>query len=89
MLAPHLNSTSIGQIYMANQPVHQLDIIRWAMQLKRHPIRVQSMGMRQVHEDDREWPDNQTFSCQFDDGRMITVEHRNWLRRAAVGTTRI
>ena len=29
---------------MANQPVHQLDIIRWAMQLDKHPVKVQSMG---------------------------------------------
>ncbi len=70
---------------MANQPVHQLDIIRWAMQLDKHPVKVQSLGMREVHEDDREWPDNQTFACQFDDGRMITVEHRNWWTPAEAG----
>ena len=70
---------------MANQPVHQLDIIRWAMQLHKHPVKVQSMGMREVHEDDREWPDNQTFACQFDDGRMVTVEHRNWWTPAEAG----
>jgi len=70
---------------MANQPVHQLDIIRWAMQLDKHPVKVQSMGMREVHEDDREWPGNQTFACQFDDGRMITVEHRNWWTPAEAG----
>ena len=55
---------------MANQPVHQLDIIRWAMQLDTHPVKVQSMGGLLVHEDDREWPDNQTFACQFADGRI-------------------
>ena len=70
---------------VANQPVHQLDIIRWAMELDRHPVKVQSMGMRQVHDDDREWPDNQTLACQFDDGRMITVEHRNWWTPAEAG----
>jgi len=70
---------------MANQPVHQLDIIRWAMQLDQHPVKVQSLGMRQVHEDDRQWPDNQTLTCQFDDGRMITVEHRNWRTPAEAG----
>ena len=70
---------------MANQPVHQLDIIRWAMQLDKHPVKVQSMGMNCVHDDDREWPDNQNFSCQFEDGRMISVEHRNWWTPAEAG----
>ena len=70
---------------MANQPVHQLDIIRWAMQLDTHPVKVQSMGGLLVHEDDREWPDNQTFACQFADGRMITVEHRNWWTPSEAG----
>ena len=70
---------------MANQPVHQLDIIRWAMQLEKHPVKVQSMGMKMVHDDDREWPDNQTFSCQFDDGRIVSVEHRNWWTPAEAG----
>ena len=70
---------------MANQPVHQLDIIRWAMQLDEHPVKVQSLGMRLVHDDDREWPDNQTFACRFADGRMITVEHRNWWTPAEAG----
>ena len=63
---------------MANQPTHQLDIIRWAMKLEDHPVLAQSMGGCLVHDDDREWPDNQTFSCKFADDRMITVEHRNW-----------
>lgn len=70
---------------MANQPVHQLDIIRWAMQLEKHPVKVQSMGMKMVHDDDREWPDNQNFSCQFDDGRIVSVEHRNWWTPAEAG----
>jgi len=69
----------------ANQPVHQIDIIRWAMQIDRHPVRIQSLGMVGVHDDDREWPDNQTFACQFDDGRMITVEHRNWWTPSEAG----
>ena len=73
---PWLRDFSLGD--MANQPVHQLDIIRWAMGLEEHPVLVQSMGIQEVHDDDREWPDNQTFACKFADGRMVTVEHRNW-----------
>ena len=73
---------------MANQPVHQLDIIRWAMQLDEHPVQVSSMGGCLVHDDDRKtagWPDNQTLACQYGDGRMITVEHRNWYTPAESG----
>lgn len=70
---------------MANQPTHQLDILRWAMRLEEHPVQAQSMGGCMVHDDDREWPDNQTFACKFADGRMITVEHRNWRTPAECG----
>ncbi|MBN2295839.1 MAG: Gfo/Idh/MocA family oxidoreductase [Pirellulales bacterium] len=70
---------------MANQPTHQLDIIRWAMKLEEHPVQAQSMGGCLVHDDDREWPDNQTFTCKFADGRMISVEHRNWWTAAEGG----
>jgi predicted dehydrogenase len=70
---------------MANQAVHQLDIIRWAMKLDTHPTRVQSMGGCLVHDDDRQWPDNQTFSCQYADKRMVTFEHRNWYTNREAG----
>ncbi len=70
---------------MANQPTHQLDIIRWAMKLEEHPVQAQSMGACLVHDDDREWPDNQTFTCKFADDRMISVEHRNWWTSAEAG----
>jgi len=70
---------------LANQPVHQLDIIRWGMKLQRHPIRVQSMGGCLVHDDDRQWPDNQTFTCQFENNLMLTVEHRNWWTPSEAG----
>ena len=70
---------------MANQPVHQLDIIRWAMKLDTHPVKVQSMGGLLVHDDDRQWPDNQTFACQYADKRMVTFEHRNWYTNREAG----
>jgi len=38
-----------------------------------------------VHDDDRQWPDNQTLACQYADGRMITVEHRNWYTNREAG----
>jgi predicted dehydrogenase len=71
---------------MANQPTHQIDIIRWAMGIEDHPVMAQSMGETLVHtNDDREWPTNQTFSCKFADGRMINAEHRGWYTPAEAG----
>lgn len=71
---------------LANQPVHQLDIIRWAMKLDTHPIRVQSMGGCLVHDDDRQWPDNQTCTCQFEkNSALVEIEHRNWRTPAEAG----
>jgi predicted dehydrogenase len=71
---------------MANQLVHQIDLIRWAAGLDEHPVRVQSMGGHFVHDDDQECPNNQTFACQFARNNfLLEAEHRNWCTPSEAG----
>ncbi len=71
---------------MANQLVHQMDLIRWAAGLNEHPDRVQSMGGHFVHDDDHECPNNQTFACQFARNNfLLEAEHRNWCTPSEAG----
>lgn len=75
--------TSSGD--MANQLVHQLDIVRWGLDLKTHPVRIQSMGGHFLFNDDIETPNNQVFACQYADGTLVTAEHRSWITPQEAG----
>jgi predicted dehydrogenase len=70
---------------MANQAVHQLDIIRWGLGLDTHPVRIQSMGGHFVHDDDQETPNHQTFACQYENGALVQFEHRSWITPSEAG----
>ena len=62
-----------------NQGVHQLDIIRWALNLKSHPTRIQSMAAPLVPHDDTEIPKTQQFACEFGERKLLLqFECRNW-----------
>jgi predicted dehydrogenase len=65
---------------IANQTVHDLDIIRWGMNLDQLPVKVQSMGGRYFPtDDDADTPSTQTFSCQYANRNvLVTFEIRNW-----------
>jgi len=64
---------------VANQMVHQIDIVRWGLGLDTHPTRVQSLGGRYLADDDADTPNTQTFACQWE-GRnvLVTGEVRHW-----------
>ncbi len=62
-----------GNGEIGNQGVHQMDVIRWGMQLDEHPSRIQSMGGTYVHKGDQETPGVQTATFQYKD-RDILVD---------------
>ena len=71
---------------VGNQGVHQLDLVRWAMDLQTHPLKVQSMGGKYTHEDSGETPMVQNVCYQFA-GRKLIVEFavRNWYTNSEAG----
>ena len=73
--------SNFGSGDIANQTVHDMDIIRWGLGLDTHPTKVQSMGGRYVPaaDDDADTPNTQTFACQWQ-GRdlLVQFEIRHW-----------
>jgi len=66
---------------IANQTVHDIDIIRWGLGLDTHPTLVMSLGGRYVpaEDDDADTPNTQSLICQWE-GRnlLVTFEIRHW-----------
>lgn len=75
-----------GNGELGNQGVHQLDMMRWALDLDEHPSRVQSMGGMFVHKDDQETPNAQTVCYEYA-GRdlYLNFEIRPWISNAEAG----
>jgi predicted dehydrogenase len=75
-----------GNGEIGDQGVHQLDIIRWALDLDAHPTKVQSMGGNLVHKDDEDTPSNQVFACQYEGGNLLVqFETRQWYTNSEAG----
>jgi predicted dehydrogenase len=75
-----------GNGEIGNQGVHQMDVIRWGLQLDQHPNRVQSMGGSYVHKADQQTPTVQTATFQYP-GRDILVDFavRDWYTPCEAG----
>ena len=71
----------------ANQAVHEIDILRWGLGLKEHPVFVSTIGGQYVHEDDdRTSPTHIAIQYQFKDSKpMVTYEHRSWFTNGEAG----
>ena len=63
-----------GEVH--NNGTHEIDICRWALQAD-YPNRVTSSGGRYFFDDDWEFPDTNTVSFEYDDGKMITWEGKS------------
>lgn len=61
-----------GNGEIGNQGVHELDIIRWGLDLKDHPKRVVSFGGPYVHQDGQAAPQVQSTMFEFE-GRDVLV----------------
>jgi predicted dehydrogenase len=70
----------------ANQAIHELDIIRWGLQLDRHPRYVSSVGGKYVHQDDRTAPTHAAWHYRWDHPEpLVTYEHRSWYTNSEAG----
>ena len=74
-----LSNFASGDI--ANQAIHNIDIIRWGLGLDAHPNVMMSLGGRYTpaEDDDCDTPNTQSLICQWD-GRdiQVTFEVRHW-----------
>ena len=75
-----------GNGEIGDQGVHQLDIIRWALDLDTHPTKAQSMGGNFVRDDDEDTPSNQLFACLYENrDLMVQCETRQWYTNSEAG----
>jgi predicted dehydrogenase len=70
---------------IGNQGVHELDIIRWALDLNTHPTKVAAMGAR-IHQDAQEAPQVHAVMYEWE-GRneLVTFETRSGVINAEAG----
>jgi predicted dehydrogenase len=70
----------------ANQAVHELDIIRWGLGLDDHPTKIQALGGKYVHQDDRDSPTHVAWAYEFQGPKpLVTYEHRSWYTSSEAG----
>jgi predicted dehydrogenase len=70
----------------ANQMIHEMDILRWGLQLERHPTQVMAAGGNFVHDDDRSSPSHVAMTYQFGGQKpLVTCEHRSWYTNSEAG----
>jgi predicted dehydrogenase len=70
---------------VANQTVHDMDIMRWGLGLDTHPTTVMSLGGRYVpaEDDDADTPNTQSLMAEWADRNlMVTFEFRHWYTNA-------
>lgn len=64
-----------GTAEIGNQ-VHQLDIARWGMNQRTHPVKVHSAGGFYAWDSDQETPNLQTATFEYQDGTIMENETR-------------
>ncbi len=60
-----------------NNGTHWVDLIRWAMDLKGHPRKIQCMGDFYVWDSDQEIPNIQLGVFRYNDGRTVQLDVRS------------
>ena len=69
-----------------NQAVHEMDLLRYGLGLDTHPVHVNALGGKFVHEDDRTSPTHVAITYRFPGNKpMVTYEHRSWYTNSEAG----
>jgi predicted dehydrogenase len=81
---------------IGNQGPHQLDVARWALNQRTHPVTAFSFGKRWGYEDDGQTPNNQLALFQYDqappllfDNRGLPMKDMEWAQSPAYKGIRI
>jgi predicted dehydrogenase len=63
---------------LGNDGIHDLDMARFGLNPRTHPIRVTAHGSRIDLKGEGEFPDNMTIAYQFDEDKVLVYEDRLW-----------
>ncbi|GAJ11052.1 unnamed protein product, partial [marine sediment metagenome] len=75
-----------GTTELGGQGVHQLDVMRWALNKRVHPVKIHAVGNCYVHTDsDWEVPNIQHATYEYEDGFLVQMEVRNLYTNTEAG----
>ena len=63
---------------IGNDGVHDLDMARWGLGVKTHPVRITAHGSRIDLAGEREYPDNMMVAYHYGEGKVLLYEDRGW-----------
>jgi len=58
--------------------IHDLDMARWGLGVKTHPVRITAHGSRIALKGEREFPDNMLVAYHYEEGKVLHYEDRGW-----------
>ena len=58
--------------------IHDIDMARWGLGVTTHPVRIAAIGTRSHLQGESDFPDNLTAVYEYDDGRTLIYENRNF-----------
>ncbi|MFC1558109.1 Gfo/Idh/MocA family oxidoreductase [candidate division KSB1 bacterium] len=65
-----------GTTDMGNQGVHQMDIARWGLGKRVHPVKIKATGNYFMWDSDQETPNVQHVTFEYEDGALMQFEVR-------------
>ena len=63
---------------LGDDGAHDVDIARWALGVKTHPVRITAHGSTIDLEGEREFPDNMSIAYHYAEGKVLLYEDRLW-----------
>ncbi|MDZ7373312.1 MAG: Gfo/Idh/MocA family oxidoreductase [candidate division KSB1 bacterium] len=70
---------------IGNQGPHQMDIARWGLNKREHPVRIKCVGGKYACDDDQETPNTQLATFEYADGKILQFEVRGWYTNDEAG----
>ena len=74
-----------GTTDMGNQGVHEMDIARWGLNKREHPVRIHGTGNYYIFDSDQETPNTQISTFEYEDGKLLQFEVRGLYSNAEDG----
>ncbi len=68
-----------------NNGTHQIDVMRWAMNKRVHPVKIQCMGGFFAQDSDQEVPNIEVAAFQYEDGSIMECEVRSLFTNSETG----
>jgi len=72
------NYRDYGNGEIGGDGIHDIDMARWGLGVTTHPVRVAAIGTRSYLRGEADFPDNLTAIYEYEDGRTLIYENRNF-----------